>query len=227
MCLLNMAKTNEAITSGQDTRQADCFDLQGYDNKYRWHVLFFRLLCVSHASGLLSMQGCEFTCSRWVTSGEVVQDWEENTVREQLPEPCCRCYYWCRCFIILQLVVSENYRDLPVSPSWLAFRYPVPQQCNLSHILLHAGFFFSFVRESSCWCGNYWILDELFLSEVKCPMSFPLVLGTTCSDSLRAPFDSLKGTVSGTTTRSKWKAGLMSIRENSEQEESSAPELIN
>lgn len=45
--LLNMAKMNEAIISGQDTRQAGWFDLQGYVNKYRWHVLFFRLLDVS------------------------------------------------------------------------------------------------------------------------------------------------------------------------------------
>ena len=60
--LLNMAKINEPIISGQDTRQADCFDLQGYVNKYRWHVLFFRLLYVPLASVLLSMQGCEFTC---------------------------------------------------------------------------------------------------------------------------------------------------------------------
>lgn len=44
--LLNMGKMNEAIISGQDTRQADWFDLQGYVNKYRWHVLFFRLLDV-------------------------------------------------------------------------------------------------------------------------------------------------------------------------------------
>lgn len=45
--LLNMAKMNEAIISGQDTRQAGWFDLQGYVNKYQWHVLFFRLLNVS------------------------------------------------------------------------------------------------------------------------------------------------------------------------------------
>lgn len=60
--LLNMAKMNEPIISGQDTRQADCCDLQGYVNKYQWHVLFFRLLYVCLASGWLSMQGCEFTC---------------------------------------------------------------------------------------------------------------------------------------------------------------------
>lgn len=45
--LLNMAKMNEAIISGQDTRQASWFDLQGYVNKHQWHVLFFRLLDVS------------------------------------------------------------------------------------------------------------------------------------------------------------------------------------
>lgn len=44
--LLNMAKMNEPIISRQDTRQAGCFDLQGYVNKYRWHILFFRLLCL-------------------------------------------------------------------------------------------------------------------------------------------------------------------------------------
>lgn len=57
-----MAKMNEPIISRQDIRQADCFDLQGYVNKYQWHVLFFRLLCVSVTSGLLLMEGCEFTC---------------------------------------------------------------------------------------------------------------------------------------------------------------------
>lgn len=46
--LFNMAKMNEPIISRQDIRQADCFDLQGYVNKYQWHVLFFRLLCVSY-----------------------------------------------------------------------------------------------------------------------------------------------------------------------------------
>lgn len=45
--LLNMAKMNEAIISGQDTRQAGWFDLQGYVNKHQWHILFFRLLDVS------------------------------------------------------------------------------------------------------------------------------------------------------------------------------------
>lgn len=91
--LLNMAKMNEPIISGQDTRQADCFDLQGYVNKYQWRVLFFRLLYVSLASGLLSTQGCEFSCSCWVMGGEVLEGWKENTVREQLPGPCRRCYF--------------------------------------------------------------------------------------------------------------------------------------
>jgi len=67
-----MAKMNEPIISGQDTRQADCFDLQGYVNKHQWHVLFFRLLYVSLASRLSAMQSYEFTCSWWLTSGDVL-----------------------------------------------------------------------------------------------------------------------------------------------------------
>lgn len=69
--LLNLAKINEPIISGQDTRQADCFDLQGYVNKYQRHVLFFRLYA-SLVSGMLSMQSCEFTCCCWVVSRVVM-----------------------------------------------------------------------------------------------------------------------------------------------------------
>lgn len=112
--LLNMAKMNEPIISRQDTRQAGCFDLQGYVNKYQWHVLFFGLLCLCSFWVVADEKLWIHPLWCWVWRRKVPERCQESRVEEQLPEPCYRCYF-CHIISALHILAHMLERDRGVS----------------------------------------------------------------------------------------------------------------